>query len=89
VRGSLNLAALGGSVCLIALVAISGGIVGGLIGLQSGDPRGPLEPTLNGGMRGAYAGLATGAVVAAPLALFFVRAVRRWAHAAHGASRDA
>ena len=77
--GSLRLAALGGSICLIALVAIVGGVVGGLIGLQSGDPRGPFDPTLNGGLRGAYAGLAAGAVVATPLALLFVRTVRRWA----------
>lgn len=80
--GSLRLAALGGSLCLMALVAIAGGIVGGLIGLQSGDPRGPFDPTLNGGMRGAYAGLAAGAMVATPLALLFVRTVRRWARAA-------
>ena len=82
--GSLRLAALGGSICLIALVAIVGGVVGGLIGLQSGDPRGPFDPTLNGGMRGAYAGLAAGAVVATPLALLFARAVRRWARFSPG-----
>lgn len=78
--GSLRLAALGGSICLIALVAIVGGVLGGLIGLQSGDPRGPFDPTLNGGMRGAYAGMAAGAIVAMPLALLFARAVRRWGH---------
>ena len=87
--GSLRFAALGGSICLIALVAIAGGIVGGLIGLQSGDPRGPFDPTLNGGMRGAYAGLAAGAVVATPPALLFARAVGRWAGRAHGGGRDA
>lgn len=78
-RGSLRLAALGGSICLIALVAIVGGIVGGLIGLQSGDPRGPFDATLNGGLRGAFAGLAAGAVIAVPPALLFVRTVGRWA----------
>lgn len=87
--GSLRFAALGGSICLIALAAIAGGIVGGLIGLQSGDPRGPFEPTLNGGMRGAYAGLAAGAVVATPPALLFARAARRWARRAQGRGRDA
>jgi Na+/proline symporter len=79
VTGSLRLAALGGSICLIAFVAIVGAVLGGLIGLQSGDPRGPFDPTLNGGMRGAYAGMAAGALVAIPLALLFARAVRRWA----------
>ena len=78
--GSLRLAALGGSICLIALVAIVGGVVGGLIGLQSGDSLGPFNPTLNGGMRGAYAGLAAGAMVATPIALLFARSVRRWTH---------
>ena len=79
--GSLRLAAWGGALCLIGLIAVIGGIVGGLIGLQSGDPRGPFDPTLNGGMRGAYAGLAAGATLATPLALLFARSVRRWAPA--------
>lgn len=85
--GSLRLAALGGSICLIALVAIVGGVVGGLIGLQSGDSLGPFDPTLNGGMRGAYAGLAAGAMVATPLALLFVRSVRRWTRLPQGSRR--
>ena len=85
--GSLRLAALGGSICLIAFVAIVGGVLGGLIGLQSGDPRGPFDPALNGGMRGAYAGMAAGAVVAMPLALLFARAVHRWARLPTGTRR--
>ncbi|MDE2901881.1 MAG: hypothetical protein OXP73_02505 [Chloroflexota bacterium] len=88
-RGSLRLAALGGSIGLIALVAIVGGIVGGLIGLQSGDPHGPFDATLNGGLRGALAGLAAGAVVTVPLALLFVRAVGRWARVPRAVLRRA
>ena len=75
----LRLAALVAFITIVMLFAVYGGVIGGLIGLQSPDPRGSFGPELNGGLRGAYAGLVAGALVAVPLAAFAAWAVGRWA----------
>ena len=75
----LRLAALVAFIVIVMLLAVYGGVIGGLIGLQSPDPNGPFGPDLNGGLRGAYAGLIAGALVAVPLAARAARTVGRWA----------
>ena len=65
-RSMLRLAALVAFIAIVILLAVYGGVIGGLIGLQSPDPHGPFSPDspdLNGGLRGAYAGLIAGALV--------------------------
>ena len=80
-RSTLRLAALVAFITIVTLLAVYGGVIGGLIGLQNPDPNGPFEPILNGGLRGAYAGLIAGALVAVPLAALAARMVGRWARA--------
>lgn len=75
----LRLAALVAFIAIVMLLAVYGGVIGGLIGLQSPDPNGPFGPDLNGGLLGAYAGLIAGALVAVPLAALAARTVGRWA----------
>ncbi len=80
-RTTFRFAALVAFIAIVALLALYGGVIGGLIGLQSPDPNGPYRPDLNGGLRGAYAGLVAGALVAVPLAALAARMVGRWARA--------
>ena len=77
-RTAFTLAGAGGGLAVLAVLVVIGGVIGGLIGLQTPDPQGPLSPDLSGGMRGAYAGLAAAAVVGLPLAALTAWRVRRW-----------
>ncbi len=77
-RTAFAVAAFGGGLAVFASIVIVGGVLGGLIGLQSPDFSGPLMPDLNGGLRGAYAGLIASAVPASLLAVLTGLLVRRW-----------
>ncbi len=78
-RVIFNVAAIAGALAVIGILLVFGGIVGGLIGLQNPDLVGALAPELNGGIRGAYAGLVAAASLALPLGIFTVLTVRHWA----------
>ncbi len=78
-RTVFNVAAIAGALAVMGILLVVGGIVGGLIGLQTPHPVGTLSPELNGGIRGAYAGLAAAAVLALPLSALTALTVRRWA----------
>ncbi len=79
-----KVAAVAGALAIIGILLVIGGIVGGLIGLQTPNPVGTLTPELNGGIRGAYAGLVAAAFLALPLGVLTALTVRRWARRAQG-----
>ncbi len=75
---ALGFAAIAAAFLVLAYAAVAGGIIGGLIGLQSPDVSGPLAADLNGGVRGAYAGLVASTAIGLPLAVAAALRVRRW-----------
>ena len=84
---TLRFAAVAAAIVVLGYTAMVGGVIGGLIGLQTPDVTGSLAPDLNGGMRGVYAGLIASTAIGLPLAISAALAILRWSRFGHASPR--